>query len=183
MDGGPARVLQGVGEAHIGGRVDQNPVPGGGEGLDGGADAAQHAVFIADVLFLQACDAVAAALPGEDGVIVVLRQGEVAEVGEGQAVAHGLQDRRGGGKGHVRDPHGDRIKARIDRDAREGNLVGGQAVASRAVQDGGKIVFHISLLVRCSFGCPHSSRLTGICHGILFLATDAVIRYTGSTIL
>ena len=80
----PAGVLKGVGKAHIGGGVDKDLLPRRGEGLQRGADPAQHTVFIADMLRQQALHAVARSLPADDAVKIGLRQGEIAEVGHFQ---------------------------------------------------------------------------------------------------
>ena len=138
----PAGILKGVGEAHIGGGVDKNLLSRRGEGLQRGADPAQHTVFIADVLRQQALHAVALSLPADDAGKVFLRQGEIAEVGHFQPLVKGLHHRRRGDKAHIRDPHGDGGKARVYRKTLKGDFVGGQGVFPPPVKNGGKIVFH-----------------------------------------
>ena len=114
VDGNTARVLEGVGEAHICGRVDKNLLAGSGEGLEHGADAAQHAVFVADVFRQQALHPVAFLLPADDAVEIFFRQGEVAEVGHLHALVYGRHHRRGRLEAHVRYPHGDSGEAFAD---------------------------------------------------------------------
>ena len=80
VDDGTAQPLQGVGEAHIGGAVDQNRLAGAGQGLDHGADAAQDPVFIPDVPPLQAGYPVPRLLPADDAVKVGAAQLKIPEI-------------------------------------------------------------------------------------------------------
>lgn len=142
VDDGTAQPLQGVGEAHIGGAVDQNRLAGAGQGLDHGADAAQNAVFIADVLPLQAGDAVAHLLPADDAVKVGAAQLKISEIRVVQPGPDGLQHRRRGGEAHVRHPHGDPGKALLGLHPVIGDHVQGQGVPAPPVQNGIEIVLH-----------------------------------------
>ena len=153
-----AGVLQHMGEAHIGGGVEQDLVAGGGEHADGGADAAQHAVFVADVLLLQVRHALALPVPVDDGLIIGLRRGEVAQVGEAQPLLHGLQHAGGGGEAHVRDPHGDGGEALLHGDVGEGDQVYGDDVVSAPIQHGGEVVCHGIVLCLIPFTSRNPSR-------------------------
>ena len=87
-----AGALQHMGEADVGGRVEQDLLSGRGEHADGGAHAAQDPVFIADVFFFQIRDALAVPMPVQNSLIVGLRLPEIAEVGEADPLLQRLQD-------------------------------------------------------------------------------------------
>ena len=142
VDDGPPQALQGVGKAHIGGAVDQNRLPGAGQRLHHGADAAQDPVFIPDVPPLQAGYPVPRLLPADDAVIVGVRQPVVAEIGVAEPGLDGLQHRRRGGKAHIRYPHRDPGKARLGLHSGIGDHVQGQGIPSLPVQNGFKIILH-----------------------------------------
>ena len=142
VDGLPAKVFQHVGEAHIGGGVEQDLLAGSGEHADGGAYPAQHAVFIADELFFEIRHALAVPVPVQNGLIVGLRLPEITEIGEADALGQSLQDAGGGGEAHVRYPHGDGGKALLHLHTGKGDQVGGDDVMPCPVQHGGEIVCH-----------------------------------------
>ena len=142
----PARILEGVGKAHIGGGMDQHLLSGGGKGLERGADAPQHAVFVSDVFRQQALHGVSPLLPADDAVKIFLGQGEVAEVGHLHTPVYGIHDCRRRLEAHVRYPHGDGGEALVHLEALEGYHVRRGGVPAPPVQDGGKIVFHMYFL-------------------------------------
>jgi len=146
VDGYAACVLEGVGKAHVGGGMDQHLLSGGGKGLDGGADAPQHAVFVADVLRQQALHGVSPLLPADDAVEIFLGQGEVAEVGHLHTPVYGIHDCRRRLEAHVRYPHGDGGEALVHLEVLERYHVRRRGVPAPPVQDGGKIVFHMYFL-------------------------------------
>ena len=143
MDGDAAGIMEGVGKAHIGRGVDEQLFARRGESLERGAQAAQHAVFIANVLRFQSLCAVAGFVPVDDGVVVELRQLEIAEVRHLHALSDRVQNRGRGGKGHVRNPHGDHVEARVGLYVVKGDFIRRKAVMPRAVENGGKVVFHL----------------------------------------
>ena len=131
-----------VRKADVSRAVDQDLLSRRGKGLHGRGHAAQHAVFIADVLPRQTLDAVAPPLPGEDAVEVFLAHRIVAQRREIQPSAHGVQNGRRYGEGHVRDPHGDRVKALVHLHV-PGDHVRGDRIPPAAVENGGKVIFHV----------------------------------------
>ena len=143
-----ARVGQRAREAHVDGAVEQDVVPFGAEGAEGGEDTAQHAVLVADVLLFQTHYAVAGGLPTDDGVEILLAGVEVAEAGVADALRHGSCHGGSGGEIHIGHPHGDGIKALLGGTGRPALSQGihRQGILAAAVQNGGKIVFHGSFL-------------------------------------
>ena len=83
-----------MGKADVGRGVQQHGLSGDGQGLHGRADAAKHAVFIADVRALQAGQAVARLLPAENAVKIFIRHGKITEVRKSETLMHRLEDRR-----------------------------------------------------------------------------------------
>ena len=140
-----AVVRQAVGEADIGGAVEQNIVPLGAKHVQCGDHAAQYAVFVADVFRLQAGDAVVVFLPADDGIVVFRRGVKVAEGRMLRPGDHGLLNGGNHGEIHVRDPHGNHVKA-LPGGGIGGtggaHGVDGDGVLSPAVQNGSKVVFH-----------------------------------------
>ena len=141
-----AAVFNGTGEADVGGGVDQHIVASGAYGGQGTHEPAQYAVFVADVLLLQPGDAVAALLPADDGVKVLIAGHKVAEQRVLQPLPDGL--RHGGGRGevHIRHPHGDGVEALVGLEYR--NFLHGvhrHGILPPAVIDGGKVEFHMPL--------------------------------------
>ena len=145
VDRDTAGVGKGMGKAHIGGRMDQNLLTGGGKGADCRADPAQHTVFIADMPLFQSLHTVAPALPVDDGRVILGAGIKVAEVRKLHTAADLLQHGGRGGKAHVGDPHGDGIKALVHAQALKGYPVGGDKVMAGAVKNGSKVVFHICI--------------------------------------
>lgn len=140
MDDVVAAAAEHLGKADVGGGVEQHAVPLGAEDAHSGHYPAQHAVGVADVLPLQALDAVALPLPGENGVVVGVCGGEVAVGGVLRPADNGLRDRGRGGEAHVRHPHGDAGEALPDGGAGDGDLLGGDGVLPP--ENGGKVVGH-----------------------------------------
>ena len=150
-----------VGEADVGGGVDKDFVSGGTQHPQGADQSAQHAVFIADARPSQASDVVARLLPADDGVKIFLRGGKIAESGVLCPLDQGLGDGRNSGEVHVRHPHGDRVKTFLGS-AGGGAVaqgVNGDGVLASAVEDTGKIVFHLYL---AHVRAKPPFRLTGI---------------------
>ena len=117
-------------------------------------------VFVADVLRLQAGDAVAALLPADDGIVIFRRRVKIAEGRMLRPPDHGLLNGGRHGKIHVRDPHGDHVEALpgggIGRTGRA-HCVDGNGVLSPAIQNGSKVVFHLCF----SFFCAHPAGVAG----------------------
>ena len=65
-------ILQSMPETDIERALDQHGIPAGAQDVQGGDDAAQHAVFIADMLCCETGDTVTLFLPADDGLIVFL---------------------------------------------------------------------------------------------------------------
>ena len=140
-----AIVRQAVGKADVGRAVEQHVVPFGAQNVQRGDHAAQHAVFVADVFRLQAGDAVVVFLPADDGIVVFRRGVKVAEGRMLRPGDHGLLNGGNHGEIHVRDPHGNHVKALPGRGiGRTGRAhgVNGDGVLSPAIQNGSKVVFH-----------------------------------------
>ena len=70
--GDSACIFQHMCKADIGGAVQQYLLAGCGERLNSRADAAEHAVFVADVLGAQARYTVALFVPADDAVVIFL---------------------------------------------------------------------------------------------------------------
>lgn len=111
VDGLVAVVLQALGEADVGGAVDQHFVAPGADAVQRTDDAAQHTVLVADVLRLQAGDAVAGLVPADDAVKVLRRGLKIAEGRVLGALDDGFLNGGHGGEVHVRHPHRDSIEA------------------------------------------------------------------------
>ena len=149
-----AVVGEGTGEADVGGGVQQHVVTLGAEHVQGADHAAQNAVFIADVLPLQAGDPVAGLVPLDNGVEVLLGGLEIAEGRMLGPLDDGLGDGRAGREVHVGHPHRDGVQAILDlyvrqglhnevaRGVRLGDHVDGDGVLAMAVHDRGEIVLH-----------------------------------------
>lgn len=144
MDDVVAVVDEGTGEADVGRRVHEDVVAFGAEDVQGADNAAEDAVLIADGFRRQALDAVARALPVDDGVKVRVARHEVAKDRMLDTADDRFLDRRHGGEVHIGHPHRDGVKAFLRR-AREARLAQGidrQRILAAAVHDGGKIVGH-----------------------------------------
>ena len=108
-----AVVFQAMGKANVGGAVEEHLVTPGADAVQGADNAAEDAVFIADVLFGKALNAVAGALPADDGIVVFRCWVKIAE---GRVLCPGdnrLLNGGAGGEIHVRDPHGNHVEARL----------------------------------------------------------------------
>ena len=139
MDNTVARGLDGLGKADVRGAMDQHRVTRLGIGAQCRYDAAQHAVFVADVLRRQAFNAVATALPLDDAVEVLGARIKVAKHGVLGTLNDVLLDRRHRGKIHIRHPHRDAVEAFIGNVWRHaGDLapgVNGDGIHAVAVDD------------------------------------------------
>ena len=144
VHGHTADVLQHVGKAHVGRGVEQQLFTRAAQHLDGCADAAEHAVFVADVLREKALCAVAALVPGDDALVIGGRGAVIAEERKVEAAAHGLENGRSGGEAHIRDPHGNDGEALLHVDVGNGVMVGGNGVFPEPIEDCGEIVCHVS---------------------------------------
>ena len=153
VDYDAARVVHRVRKADIGGGVDEYLVAGSGESLHRAAHAAQHTVFITDMLRPEPLDAVSAALPVNNAVKILLRQLKIAEVRHFHALIYRIHDRRRAGEAHVRYPHRDNVKALVRTHSGKRDLVKSLGIAAMAVKNGRKIVFHFFLLVCVSTFC------------------------------
>ena len=111
VDDFEAVVGQGVGEADVGGRVDQDLAAVFTKNAQGADDAAQDAVLVADVFRVQGLNAVGPGLPVCDGVVVFLPGRKISIHWVFGPLDHGSRDGRDGLKVHVGDPHGDALKA------------------------------------------------------------------------
>ena len=144
-----ARGLDGLGKTDVGGAMDQHRVAGLHIGAQRRHDAAQHAVFVADMLRRQTLNAVATALPFEDAVEVLGARIKVAKHRVLGTLNDVFLDRGDGGKVHVGHPHGDAVEALV-RHVRShtGDLapgVNGDGIHTVAVDKRGKVVFHAEL--------------------------------------
>ena len=149
VDNFVAVIFKGVGEADVGGAVDEHLVAPGAEGVQRRDHAAQDAVFVADVLRLKPLNAVSGFVPADDGVKIFRRGLEIAEGGVLGTLDHGLDNGGDNGEIHVRHPHGDGLEAgqgRIGAEAGLAHHVHGDGILAPAIHDGGKIVFHRVLL-------------------------------------
>ena len=113
VDNAIARGLDGLGKADVGGAVDQHRIARLDMRAQRRHDAAQHAVFVADMLRRQALDAIAAALPFDDAVEVLGARIEVAKHGVLGALNDVFLDRGHRGKVHIGHPHGNAVEALV----------------------------------------------------------------------
>ena len=157
--------------------MDQHVVTSGAHGGQGAHEPAQYAVFVADVFLLQPGDAIAALLPADDGVKVLIAGHKVAEQRMLQPLPDGLRHGRGRGEVHICYPHGDGVEALVGLEYRD--LLHGvhrHGVPPTAVIDGGKVEFHTPLRLTasprrrpCGSGSglrrPESSRSPPQCRG------------------
>ena len=137
-----AVIFQHMGKADVGGRVQKDGVAGRAQHPQRGGHAAQHAVFVADVPGFQAGHAVAGALPVQNGVIVFLPGRKIAKGGVPGAVDDGVGDAGGGGKVHVRHPHGDAAESGVHLGAGDGDAFHRNGVPAFPRQHGGKVKWH-----------------------------------------
>ena len=113
VDNAIARGLDGLGEADVGGAVDQHRIARLDIRAQRRHDTAQHAVFVTDMLRRQALDAITAALPFDDAVEVLGTRIEVTKHGVLGALNDVLLDRGHRGEVHVRHPHGNAVEALV----------------------------------------------------------------------
>ena len=141
-----AVILKAACKADVGRAQDENVIPLRAVDVQGRYNAAQHAVFIADVLRKKTLHTVLCPLPVDDSLVIRIRRTEITEEGVLDARSDGLRNGRDGCKVHVRDPHGKKCRAVlrcVGRKARHGaDTVDSQRVHSMAVINGRKIVMH-----------------------------------------
>ena len=157
-----AVILQRVSEADVGGAVQQHRVAGGGQAPQRRRHAAQHTVFVTDGVLGQPLDAVAVALPADDGVIVGVRRQEIAVQRVGRARNDSGGDGGYGGKVHVGHPHGDSRKAVFGcgrRKAGFAQALHSECIFAVAVVNGGKIVGHGIFLIMSVGAGLYSARV------------------------
>ena len=144
-------VLQAVGKADVGRRVDQHMIPVGAEDLQGADHPAQNAVLISDMLRRQSGNAVAAGLPVYDPLKILLRRTEISEGRMFGSFNDMLLNGGHCGEIHIRHPHGDHGKSFFylhALDSQHSRFHGplhlqGDGVFSSPVHKCRKIVFHI----------------------------------------
>ena len=124
--------------------MEEHLVTPGADAVQGADNAAENPVFIADVLFGKALNAVAGALPADDGIVVFLCGAEVAK---GRVLGPGdncLLNGGTGGKVHVCNPHGNHVEARLGcpRCTGAADTVYGNGILPAAVHERGKVVLH-----------------------------------------
>ena len=157
-----ARGLDGLGKADIGRTMDQHRVTGLHIGAQRRYNAAQHTVFIANMLRRQALNAVTTALPLDNAIEVLGAWIKVAKHRVLSTLNDVLLDRGHRGKVHIRHPHRDAVEALIGHVWRHtGDLapgVNGDGIHAVAVDKRGKVVFHAALPCKADwFGrryCP-----------------------------
>ena len=162
VDNAIARGFDRLGKADVGRAVDQHRIARLDIRAQGRHDAAQHAVFVADMLREQALDAITAALPFDDAVEVLVARIEIAKHGMLGALNDVLLDRGHRGKVHVRHPHGNAVEALVRRvRSHAGDLapgVNGDSIHAVTVDKRSKVVFHAELPCKADcFGrsyCP-----------------------------
>ena len=133
--------------------MEQHLVSLGAEHVEGADDPAQHAILIADALRGQALYAVLLLLPADDGLIIFLGRIEIAEGRMLGPFDHFLLHRGDRRKVHIRDPHGNDVKALLGR-SRRGSLAGthriqGDGVLSPSVHNRCEIIFSHDLASFC----------------------------------
>ena len=140
-----AVVFQSVGEANVGGGVEQHIIAPGAEHVQSADHTAQDTVGIADVLGLQAFHTVAELVPADDGIVVFLPGGEVAIGRMLGPLDDGFGNGGHRGEVHVGHPHGDQVEALLGSgDGKSGGTGGihGNGIHAMTVHDGSEIVFH-----------------------------------------
>lgn len=108
-----ARGLNGLGKADVGRAVDQHRIARLDIRAQRRHDAAQHAVFVADMFRAQTFDAIAAVLPFDDAIEVLSARVKVAKHGMLGALNDVFLDRGYRGKVHVGHPHGNAVEALV----------------------------------------------------------------------
>ena len=138
----PAVVLQRSGETDIGRGVQEYSLAGSRKGLQGGSNAAENAVFIADLLFGKPFHSVSRFLPGNDAVVIFVGGVKITEGRMLCPFNDGFLNGGRCGEVHVRHPHGDSGKAFLDGGFRKRDDIHRNGVLSFSVNDGSKVVFH-----------------------------------------
>ena len=145
VDNTIAVVLQCVGEADVGGGVNQHIVPPGAQHIQGADHAAQYAVGIGDVLRGHG-NAVVGFVPAEDGIKILLPGAEIAIGRMLGPLDDGLGHRGHRGEIHIRHPHGNQIEAlpagAVGAEHGVPRSIHRNGIHSLPVQDGSKIIFH-----------------------------------------
>ena len=150
VDDAVAVVLQRLGEADVGGAVEQHTVAGGGKAGHRRDHPAQHAVLVADAVpgKQRRVRPVAPHLPVDDGVVVGVGGLKIAE---GRVLRPPDDGRRHGGhrgEVHVGHPHGDGVKAGLGgarrKPARLAQGIHRDGVLAVAVHDRCEIVLHLT---------------------------------------
>lgn len=113
VDNTIARGLNGLGKANVGGAVDQHRIARLDIRAQRRHDAAQHAIFVADMFRAQTFDAIAAILPFDDAIEVLSARVKVAKHGVLGTLNDVLLDRGDRGKIHVGHPHGNAVEALV----------------------------------------------------------------------
>ena len=113
VDNAIARGLDGLGKADVGGAVDQHRIARLDIRAQRRHDTAQHAVFVADMLREQVLDTIAAALPFDDAVKVLVARIEIAKHGMLRALNDVFLDRGHRGKVHVGHPQGNAVETLV----------------------------------------------------------------------
>ena len=140
-----AVVRQAVGEADVGGRIEKHVVPLGTEYIQSTDYAPQHAVFIADALRGKSLHPIPIFVPLNDGIKIFLPGSEISEGRMLSPADDGLGDGGNRGEIHIRNPHGDEIKAFFRRCGSHGVLPqggNGKRIHSVTLHNRCKIVFH-----------------------------------------
>ena len=182
VDNAIARGFDRLGKADVGGAVDQHRIARLDICAQGRHDTAQHAVFVADMLRKQALNTVAAALPFDDAIEVLVARIEIAKHGVLGALNDVLLDRGHRGKVHVRHPHGNAVEALVGcARSHAGDLapgVNGDGVHAVAVDKRSKVVFHAELPYKADcFGrryCPPARAV--LAWGLALNLADADVR-------
>ena len=152
-------------KADVGGAVEQYAVTGGRKRGQRRDNAAQNTVLVADCFFGQTGHTVADRLPLYDRIVILVRCLKVAEGRVLGSLDDGFRDGGHGGKVHVRDPHGDDVKAVLGqvRGKAGAETVNSDGVLAVAIHDGCKIVLHSpSFFLVCAIPGPGSAPLTSI---------------------
>ena len=124
-------------------------ITAGTEDIQGADKTSQDAVFVSDTIRIQAghcLRTVAGPLPSDDRVIIFLAGHKIPKGRMLQSLRHRLQDGGCRGEIHIRDPHGDHIKAFSRGLGRKAvhfsNRIHSQRIVAAAVHNRGKIIFH-----------------------------------------
>ena len=144
VDDFKAVVFKAARKADISGAVHEHGVARRGKSRQRRNDAAQYAVFIADMRTGQSLDTVPVFLPADNRVKICVRRRKIAERRMFRARDDRVLDFGQRRKIHVRHPHGDHIKPlfRFVRCETGAKAVDGNRIHAVALQMRGKIVLH-----------------------------------------